>query len=372
MKKIGIIVEYNPLHNGHLYHFNNIPKNSDDIIIAVMSSSLVNRGEISVFNKFDKTALALELGIDLIIELPSVYTIQSGEIFAKRAIEILNYVGVDSIYIGSESNDNSIYEKYYNALNKDKYNSSLKSYLDKGYSYKSASQLAFEEYGLTPLLPNDSLGLFYYKAIYDNNYSIKLNTIKRTNDYSNPISNKSIASATAIRLNQEKIKDQVPLYVYNLYEEKGFIDTSKIFNYLKINIYNLNLSNIFLIDEGFENSLKDIYKYDSYNDFLTSINTKRYSIARISRIMMNILFNIKKDEMDILNKENINFIRILGYSKKGKEYLNSIKHNKKIYTNIKEDINKTFDIELRISKILDTIYNLNLLKFEQKGPIEYK
>lgn len=372
MKKIGIIVEYNPLHNGHLYHFNNIPKNSDDIIIAVMSSSLVNRGEISVFNKFDKTSLALEMGVDLIIELPSIFTIQSGEIFAKRAIEILNYVGVDSIYIGSENNNVDTYESYYKALNSNEYNNYIKEYLKEGYSYKSSSQFAFEKCGLNPLLPNDSLGLFYYKAIKDEGYNICLNTIKRTNDYSDPFLNDSISSATSIRLNQSNIKNQVPSYVYNLYNQKGFLTTDRIFNYLKINIYNLNLSNIFLIDEGFENSLKDIYKYDSYNDFLTSINTKRYSIARISRIMMNILFNIKKDEMDILNKENINFIRILGYSKKGKEYLNSIKHNKKIYTNIKEGINKTFDIELRISKILDTIYNLNLLKFEQKGPIEYK
>ena len=371
MKKIGIIVEYNPLHNGHLYHFNQIPKNADDIVIAVMSSSLVNRGEISVFNKFDKTALALEMGVDLIIELPSIYTIQSGEIFAREAINILNYAGVEEIYIGSESNDTNIYEAYYKALNSNEYNNYLKESLNEGYSYKSSSQLAFKRCGLDLLLPNDSLGLFYYKAIHDSGYNIKLNTIKRTNDYSNPFSTDTISSATSIRLNPSSIKNQVPSYVYNLYSQKGFLTTDKIFNYLKMNIYNLDLSKIFLIDEGFENTLKEIYKYTSYDSFLSSINTKRYSIARISRIMMAILFNIKKSDVDIIDK-NISFIRVLGYSTKGKEYLNSIKHDIKIFTNIKEGINDILDIEIKIWKILDIIYNLNLLALEQKGPIEYK
>ena len=92
MKKIGIIVEYNPLHNGHIYHLNNIVREKDDIIIACMSSSLVNRGEISVFTKFDRTKLALEIGVDIVVELPSIYSLQSALIFAQKSVDILNYI----------------------------------------------------------------------------------------------------------------------------------------------------------------------------------------------------------------------------------------------------------------------------------------
>lgn len=370
MKIKGIIVEYNPLHNGHVYHFNNIPKEKDDIIIAVMSSSLVNRGELSVFNKFDKTSLALELGVDLIIELPAVYTIQSGEVFAKRAVEILSYAGAEDIYIGSEANDINIYDRYYTFMKTNKYNDSLKKHLKSGESYKSASQSALNDAGLKPLLANDTLGLYYYKAILDNNYPVILKTIKRTSNYSSPFSEGNISSATSIRLNQSNIKDMVPEYTYNLYTRKGFIKNYQIFPFVKANIFNLDLNNIFLVEEGFENTLKDVYKYNSYDEFLSSLNTKRYSIAKIERIMLNILFNITKEEMNDINNKPISYIRVLGYSSKGKLYLSEIKHDKLIYTNIKEGINPILDVELRITKIIDTIYNTNLLSLEQKGPIE--
>jgi len=370
MKIIGIVVEYNPLHNGHVKHFNSIPRDKDDIVIAVMSGNLVNRGEISVFNKFDKTALALELGVNLVLELPSVYAIQSGDTFAKRAIEILAYAGCSDVYFGSESNDITLIDKYYSYTCKKEYNDNVKKYLKEGLSYKSATLKALEGSGLLPLAPNDVLGLGYYKAVIENNYPIELHTIKRDNNYSTPFQTGEISSATSIRLNPSSIQNAVPKYTYDMYKAKGFLNTSRIFNYLKLQILTHNISDIFLIEEGLDNALKDIYRYNSYDEYLTSINTKRYSIAKISRIMMCILFNIKRSDMEAINHKSIDFIRALGYDDMGQKYLSSIKHDINIYTNIKEGLNDILDYEIKISKVLDTIYNLNNLELEQSSPIK--
>ena len=196
MKIIGIIVEYNPLHNGHLYHFNKIKEeNPDSKVIAVMSSSFTMRGDLSIFDKFTKTNHALKLGIDIVIELPFVYTVERADIFAQNAVKILNLMNVNEIWIGSEENNTSIYEKYYNKKiqidNKDNYNTSYK-----------------EKYNLQ-LNSNDILGYSYFKAIKDNNYNIELKTIKRIDSSYLDLNPKSdnIASALAIRSNLELLNE---------------------------------------------------------------------------------------------------------------------------------------------------------------------
>lgn len=369
MKKIGIVVEFNPLHNGHLYFLNQIKKEPDDILIAVMSGNLVNRGEINALSKFDRTYLALNYGIDLVLELPSIYAMQSAEVFAKNAIDILNYVGIDELYFGSEIANKYIYNDYIDAMNSSKYNLLLKDNLDKGISYKKASNEALKEFNLCDLKSNDTLGLFYYKRIIDMNYKINIIPIKRiVSDYLDLSTDDEIASATAIRYNQENIKMQVPTLSYSLYKEKGFYDNNKIFNYLKYQILSSNnLSNIFMSDEGIYNKLEEIKKYNNLDSFIDYLVSKRYTKTRIKRILLSTLFNITKDNID---KSDINYVRVLGYNKKGQNYLNSIKKNTTIYTNIKEGINKALDIELKISKIIDLIYNANLLQLEQKGPIK--
>lgn len=367
MKRIGIVVEYNPFHNGHIYHLNHINKSKDDIVIAIMSSSLVNRGEISVFTKFDKTKIALEYGVDIVIELPSLYSINRADIFSNCAIDILHYIGIDELWFGSEMDDINIFDKYINILNTNEYNLLLKENMKKGLSYKSACAKSLEKFNLPPLKSNDTLGLFYYKRIKEKNYNIEVHTIKRTdNDYLDKSTTGSISSATSIRLAKDNIKPFVPPLTYEIYEKKGFIDNNKIFNYLKYQILSSdNLDNILFVDEGIENSLKNIIKYDNLDDFLCNLTTKRYTTTRIKRTLLCVLFNIKKTDL----KLDIDFIRILGYSLNGKNYLSSIKKNINIYTNIKEGINNILDIEFKISKILDIIYKSNLLKDEQKGPI---
>lgn len=371
MKKVGIIVEYNPPHNGHLYHLNEVKNKSNaNILIAVMSSSIVNRGEIAVFTKFDRASIALEMGVDIVVELPSIYAMQSADIFAKRAVEVLNYLNVDEIWIGSENDNPNIYNDYYNALNNPLYNIYLKEELNNGLSYKTSSLNAFKRLRLDSLLSNDTLGLAYYKAIKDNNYNIELHTIKRLgNNYLDIDNIESLSSASSIRNNQNNIINQVPKVTYDLYLEKGFIDNNKIFNYLKLNILNNDIENNFLVNEGFHNSLSKIYKYNDLDSFISYLTTKRYTITRIKRILMSVLFNLKSTYIQHINSLSITHARVLGYNTLGKMYISEIKKHKNIYTNIKEGINEILDLEIKISKVLDTIYNLDLLKLEQKGPI---
>ena len=338
MEKIGIIVEYNPLHNGHLLHFNKIKqKYPNSFIVSVMSSSVTSRGDISIIDKFKKTYQALKMGIDLVIELPFVYACERADIFANNAVKILNLIGVDKIICGSENNDLNIYENYYHE---------------------------FKQNDFINLPPNDNLGFFYYKSIKDNNFKLSLELIKREE-------NDEIISSTKIRNDLNNIKKYIPEFTHNDYD--NILDYNKIFNYLKYKILTSSISdlkNIFLVDEGIEYKLKDIYKYNNIYDFINYLKSKNYKNNRVKRMLIYILFDIKKDIINKIYDNDINFIRVLGYNNNGKEYLNKIKKNINIYTNIKKGINDILDIELNVSKILDNIYNLCLLKDEQNKPIE--
>ena len=356
MRITGIIAEYNPLHNGHVYHFSNI---NSDLKILIISSSFTMRGDLSIFDKFTKTKQALDLGYDLVIELPFVYTLERADIYANNNIKFLNLCNINEILIGSEENNISLYEKYYKEFMQDKIN------LSDGISYKvsSLNQLPFKS--------NDILGFFYYKSIKDNKYNIDLKTIKREgNDYLDSLLSNKYSSAKSIRLNLSKMNEYCPSFVAK--DKDKILDEAKLFKYLKYEILNKStseLKEIFLVDEGLENKIKDVYKYDSLKDFISSLVSKRYTETRIKRMLDYILFNIKKKDINEIYEKDINFIRVLGFNNKGKEYLNSLKKNVNIYTNIKEGINDIFDIELKISKILDNIYDINLLKNEQSSPI---
>lgn len=357
MKKVGVICEYNPLHNGHVYHFNKVKEESKaDIIICVMSSSFTQRGDLSLFDKFIKTKQALNMGIDLVIELPLIYTIERADIFASYSVKLLNSLNVDEIWIGSENNDPSIYEKYYSNIkidNKEDYST----------SYKDKSNI--------DLLSNDILGFSYYKAIKDNSFNIKLNTIKRIeNNYLDSKANDSnIQSALTIRNNISDIEKYTPQYVSA--DKDLILDENKLFSLIKYKILSSDkkdLKNIFFVDEGIENKLYDIKKYNDLTSFIEYLSNKRYSKSRIKRMLIYVLLNVTKSDANLALESDL-AVRILGYNDIGKSYLKTIKKDLVFYTNIKNDINIVFDIELKASKILDSVYNINLLDREMKGPI---
>ena len=354
---IGVVAEYNPFHNGHIYHLNKIKeKYPNSIIILVMSGNITERGDISIINKWDKAEIALNYGIDLVVELPFKYASQSADMFAKGALEILNELKVNKIIFGSESNDIDLLYKLANTQLSNKYNNLVKKYLDK-YSYPDALGNALKE--LTNIninTPNDLLGLSYIKEIIKNNYSISCETIKRTNDY-NSKELTSISSATSIREainNNIDISNSVPKETLDKINKSLVLNN--YFDIIKYKILSTNdLTYILGIDEKIEPRIrKSISISNNIDELIQNIKTKKYSYNRIKRLLIYILLDYKKSEHNCNN-----YIRILGFNKKGSKYLSSIKKDIKlpIITNYSNS-NHLIDIDIKINNILSIKANM--------------
>ena len=374
---IGLIVEYNPFHNGHLHHIQEIDRLfEDNIKIAVMSGDYVQRGEPSLINKFEKTKIALSQGIDIVIELPAFYSTQSAEIFAKGSINLLNKLSCSHIVFGSESNDLEKLKRIATISMTKEFELSLREFLAEGLSYPTAfSKALFDE----KLGSNDILALEYLKAIKAINPKIEAYCIKRekTGYYDDEKDN--FASATHIRkilldYNKKKedklnkIKNLVPEFSYKILEENFgvFSCLSDFYDLIKYNIIknHSNLKNIQDLEVGLENRL---YKYSlensNFDEFFNNILTKRLTISRLQRILLHSLFNLTETITEKV-KNKIPFVKILGFSTKGQEYLNYLKKSdnyseRKILTsnrNLKEILNEE-DIELfNFNELCSQIY----------------
>lgn len=341
MEKIGIICEYNPFHNGHMYHLNYIKKKyKNSLIILVMSGDICERGDISIINKWDKTKIALEVGIDIIVELPYFYATQAADLFALGAIKILNEFKVDKIIFGSETNDTLKLKNYAKKQLTNDYDSKVKKYLHSGITYPEALSMALDDKLFNQ--PNDILGLCYIKEIMKNNYPIEIETIKRTNKYNDISLDNDIVSATAIRKalrNNKDIKKYLPNFAINYINN---IDIDNYFKYLKYRIQN-EQENIFkyhLVDEKIiPRIIKNIKTSYNFDELILKIKAKNYTYNFIKRVLINILLGITKE--DIKNKKD--YIRLLGLSKIGKTYFNNIKKDIKLpiitsYTNDKDNL----------------------------------
>jgi len=350
---IGIICEYNPFHYGHLYHLNKIKEmypNSN--IILVMSGWVTERGDLSLIDKFKKADIALNYGVDLVVELPFKY-IQSADFFAKGAVEILNKLNCDTIVFGSESNDiENLKYLANNQLNNKDYDKLVKEYMEDGINYPTALSKTLKTItGKTVNTPNDLLGLSYIKEIIKNNYNITPISIKRNSDYNSKAIEGKITSATSIRelLKKKKsIKKYVPKYSYKYLKDVLFIDD--YFDYLK---YKITSTNDLTIYQGIDIELSNrIYKYidesNNLEEFIKNIKTKRYTYNRIKRCLTYILLSITKEDCNNLELE---YIRILGFNTKGKEHLNKIKKDIDIPILTNYD-NKYLEKDLIINKII--------------------
>ena len=362
MKIIGIIAEYNPFHNGHKYQINKIKeKYKDSIIIACVSSSFTQRGNLSILNKFEKTNICINNGIDIVIELPYIYSTQSSDIFACYSLKLLNELKIDELCFGSEDGDiEKLTTCAETQLNNKEYDNKVKEYLDTGVNYPTALNNALlDTCGFNIEKPNDLLALSYIKEIIKNNYNIKPFIIKRTSDYHDNISNDDIVSASNVRnklKNNMDIKNQVPSDVYNILKNKNL--NNKYFEYLKYKIISEDDLNKYVdVSEGLDTRIKDnILKSNSLDELIQNIKTKRYTYNKINRMLNHILCSFTKDENNITELE---YIRILGFSKKGQKYLNSIKNNihTKILNKYDTEKYKTLKIEKRITNIYSIIYD---------------
>lgn len=365
MESIGIICEYSPFHNGHLYHINRIKElYPDSTIILVINGYFLERGSISLMSKANKTKIALEYGVDIVLELPTIYGTQSADVFASKSIEILNKFHVNRIVFGSESDNISNLESIAKKQieNKNEIDKLVKENLKTGMSYpvSLAKSLNIDE-----IKPNDLLGISYIKCILENKYNIEYTSIKRTNEYLDVSDNSSIISATNIRKklqDNKNINKFIPGYKLELISK---IDYDKLFELLKYKIITDNyLDNYLDVTEGLDKKLKNvIYKSNSMEELINNIKSKRYTFNRVNRMLAHILLGIEKDVNDIKNS----YIRVLGFNNKGKIYLNKIK--KDINTCIDKN-SYIYRYELVAASLYELVTNTKCLQFElAKKPI---
>lgn len=324
MKIVGMICEYNPFHNGHIYHIKKVKEMfPNSFLVLVLNGYFLERGEISLLTKEAKTDIALEHGIDLVLELPVVFGTQAADIFAEKAIEILNYVGVTDIVFGSETNDIHLLYQMAKIQLEPEFDTRVKKQLDLGMNYPTALSKAMN-FPVMIKEPNDLLGISYAKAILKNDYKICLHTIKRTNSYHDLLSNDSIISASNIRMkfkNQEDIMNFVPAKVpllFQSYSEK------LLFQILSYQIMmNSDLKSYETVDEGIEYRLKEaILVTNSLEEFIQFVKTKRYTYNRIHRMIIHILLGFTKK----INQElKLDYLHILGFSQKGQQYLKKLR-----------------------------------------------
>ncbi len=344
----GIVAEYNPFHNGHLYQINKIKETlNPDLIIVIISGYFQMRGDISCMSKEDKALIATNYGCDLILELPLAFSLNSADIFAYKAVEILNNFKITHLCFGSESCNLDLLNNILKLEDDSNFKDSFKKNLKFGNSFANSYN-----FSLPKLESNDLLNIQYLKAIKKINNKIIPYPIKRINSKYNEKTpnNNFITSATAIR-NLNEISDYVPKLINEYYIKNNFLNNEMFFNLLKhtINILsNDELKNIHLIKEGFENKIKkEINNAKNYDDLIIKLKSKRYTTTYIKRVLISILLNIKKDDINF-NINNYN--KVIAFNNNGQKYLNLIKKNVSYNKNLDEEICK-------IEKKAKLIYN---------------
>ena len=355
---LGIIAEYNPFHNGHLYQLNSSKSiTNSDYSIAVISGNFTQRGDVAIVDKWTRAQMAIENGIDLVIELPTVYAISSAENFASGAVKILDSLGiVNFLSFGSECNDISILSQVTDVLvdEPSEYKALLSHELDKGVSFPKARERALMMYlndvrRFASVLssPNNILGIEYLKALKRQKSLMQPITIQRKdskyNDDTIP-TDSQFASATALRKlcathHSDILQRFMPEASYKILNdamENGNI-VKNISDFDKLIIYTLRrmstdeIANLPDVSEGLEFAIKSaVNQCNTVSELLSIINTKRYTQTRLQRILLYAILGITKKDMQ-LSKTTKPYIRVLGFNDKGRELISEIsKRNKKL------------------------------------------
>ena len=385
-KRIGIIAEYNPFHNGHLYQIQKAKElTGADTVITVMSGNFTQRGDTSLINKFEKAKIALQNEVDMVIELPTIYSISSAENFALGGIKILNEIGnIDYLVFGIEEDNLQELKAIADVLvnENDEFKRTIKEELDKGNSYPKAREIALKKVLSSENVenimkkPNNILAIEYLKALKTTNSKIKPFAIKRKNTMHNDENiNENYSSGTYIRKlfienNFDEIKKVVPKYTYERLLELKNQGTyvSSINDFSDIVIYKIRtmtkeeISQIADVNEGLENSIKlASTTCKTIDEIIEKVSTKRYTKTRISRILTYILLDITKSEMEQAKKNNP-YIRVLGINKKCEEILSTINNNKLITSLKKFEENNGKNELLNIDKKATEIYTIKYPK----------
>lgn len=389
-KVLGIIAEYNPFHNGHLYHLEQSKKETGaTYTVAIMSGNFTQRGNTSIIDKWSKAESALHCGIDLVLELPVLYSISSAENFADGAIKILDSLKVvDYLSFGAETADVSTLNEIAKVLYTEprKYKTFLSHELKKGLSFPKARENALMMYlndirRFTNVIssPNNILGIEYLKALLKYKSNIKPIAIHRTaNGYNDLSYSDNIASSTAIRNIMKNngfdiLRNLLPepsysILIKNLKQGHIVPDLSAFEKEIIYNLRKMDISEIAElpdVSEGLEFALKNTANScNTLNEFINIIKSKRYTNTRIQRILLYALLGITKKDMD-LSKKTSPYIRVLATNKRGKFLISEIlKANPKleIITSVKRYLysspNKNYQLMLNQDIWATNVYTI--------------
>ncbi|SHI69055.1 Predicted nucleotidyltransferase [Clostridium amylolyticum] len=392
MKNAAIICEYNPLHKGHVYHINHTREYTNcHGIVCLMSGNFMQRGIPALMDKWKRAEIAIKSGADLVIELPSIFSVSSAEFFAKGAIDILDSMGVvDYVSFGSESGDIALIEKLAIILSEEpmEYKESLKTYLNRGIPFAKARAESLKDYislkdsslasssKLTSLLQssNNILALEYCKALYKNNSKIKPITLTRMGDnYNETTLTSNFASATAIRnaLRSKdiySIKDYVPESTFQeLIKLNGnnykFIFEDSMFPYLKYKLMlNRDLHKLPDVSEGLDNRIYSaISNSKSIQELILKSKTKRYTYTRINRILCQYFLGFEEYDIKSLRKSEPSYVRILAFNHRGREIIKDIKNTSsmEIVNKMPKKISDMLELDIKTTKAY-SILNANI------------
>ena len=380
---VGVIAEYNPFHNGHMYHLQEAKRLANaNYCVAIMSGNFTQRGETSIVNKWAKAYMALCGGADLVLELPTLYSISSAENFATGAIKLLDSLKiVDNVAFGTETNDIATLNNIANVLMEEPkaYVNILNHELKRGLSFPEARENALmmylndiARYANVIKEPNNILAIEYLKAMKKEKSNIIPIAVQRQKVYYN---DKKIiddyASATGIRNLLERnefseIKKVVPPATFQILEQeykKGdvIINTTK---YEKEILYILRrmsvqeIADLPDVSEGLENLIKDAASScNTLKELMDKIKSKRYTQTRLQRILLYALLGITKKQME-MSKKATPYVRVLGLNNKGKQLLSGItKANPKIevITSVKKYLDGVDKKSRKVSNSLEML-----------------
>lgn len=365
--KVGVVAEFNPFHNGHQYQIDKINEMNPTIKIVVVSGNFVQRGELSILNKFEKAFIAVENGYDLVVELPCYYSIQNAEVFGIFSTKILEKLGVELQVFGVENDDLKTFVKVIELQKTETYSLKLKELQKKGFSYTSSHQKILEELGYENWYKsNNILAISYIKSIIENSMKLRYYPIKRKNvDYNDDKILGNIASASFIRENYNKqdVNKLIPSNTKEVLESKN-IDfeniEDRIFELFKY-MFNVKSKNeiikVYDYNDSIYNRIQKNLVANSSKEFFRKIVSRNISKNRVKRLMLNLLLDIQNEDID--KEADIEYIRVLAMNDNGRNYIKYLKEkNITIFVNWK-DIEKNYsNHKIKIEKNAFLLYEL--------------
>lgn len=380
MKVLGLILELNPFHNGHLYFIEKAKELvKPDVTVAVISTNFSMRGDIHTTDKFTKTKLLLKNNVDVVLELPFLGAVASADYFSYNAVKTLVDFNITDLAFGAEASSLEELNEL-RLINKNpEYDELVKDFLDQGFSYSTSTVKAISMMTNDPnkalefSLPNNTLGIQYLNALEILKSNVNVHIVKRIdNNYYDTIANKKIASATSIRELLYKNKDVDSFIPENC--KTNYIDLKKaednlykIFQFALISSQN-EITKYLGVNEGIENRLLSFINEKDFSSFIKKVETKRYTRSYIKRLILHIVLKVNKDFVPQYHHH----LRILGMNTNGKKFVSTFKKGKKslIITTYKNKEGYNIKYELLASRLYSIITEQNGLYLNEfKIPI---